>query len=303
MIAMRICVLLGCLAAGGCGPTPDPDASAAAIERGVAKIGAGRLDQALVDLAESVSLDPDSTRARLTYGAALERSDRLDAAGEQYRAAARIAPDDASARLHLERIDDLRELDRRIADAKSEIATRPADPSLHTRVGELLHARRRWADAQKYFFRALRLDPSLAAAHAGLGISLVAGRREARALHHLARAIELDPQLTAARDELVWVLATSGDETLHDPTTAIARAELASGPNQRAASPRLLDALAAAFASNGRFEEARATALAGRRAARQAGDHLLAAGIDRRIEGYAAGKPYRIPRPASSGSR
>jgi len=144
--------------------------------------------------------------------------------------------------------------------------------------------RQRSDAARLYFDRALRLAPDSARAHAGLGRAYVDQGREAEGLALLATALEIDPQLASARDELVWVLATSRDETIRDLPAAIRRAEAALDP--RAPRARLLDALAAAHARSGRPEQALDAARRALRAALASDQHLYAAGLRQRVERY-----------------
>ena len=63
--------------------------------------------------------------------------------------------------------------------------------------------------------------------------------------------------------------------------------------------PRLLDSLAAAYASVGNFDEAVSTARQAVSAARDSGDGVLAEEIERRLQRYEQGQPYRQGRSKS----
>jgi tetratricopeptide (TPR) repeat protein len=99
----------------------------------------------------------------------------------------------------------------------------------------------------------------------------------------------------AAKLQLAWILATTPDERVRDPH----RAERLAGQTLRllrAPSPQALDALAAALAGQGRFNEAVEAARKAHKLALERNDAPLAADIQARIELYRRGEPYREKR-------
>jgi predicted Zn-dependent protease len=102
-----------------------------------------------------------------------------------------------------------------------------------------------------------------------------------------------DPDLAGM---LARFLATAPDPSVRNPEEALRIAE----DLNRAGRPRtifLLDTLAAAYASAGRFQEARQKALEAAAFALDVGDTTRAAEIRDRAEAYGAGKmPWSVPR-------
>ena len=117
-------------------------------------------------------------------------------------------------------------------------------------------------------------------------------RREARGLYHASEALRLQPDERRALGELVWVLATSSDPTLRDAEEAIRRAE--STP-EAMRTPRILDGLAAAYASVGREADAIATATAAIESAERSERHALARAIAGRRALYERGGRFVGP--------
>jgi len=114
---------------------------------------------------------------------------------------------------------------------------------------------------------------------------LLASRRTDAALAHWRESLRLNPNDAAALRGAAWILATH--PALHHPAESLAlatRALALAGPNDAAA----LDTLAAAYAENGRFDEAIATA---RRAIAAA--PARAPIIKRRIQRYQSAMPWR----------
>ncbi|HZT75579.1 MAG TPA: tetratricopeptide repeat protein [Vicinamibacterales bacterium] len=215
--------------------------------------------------------------------------------------------------------------DEAIAEYRASLALNDASATTHYNLGFALSVRGARADAIAQFERAIDLDPDYAQAHNNLGAILqLAGRpREAEA--HYARAIALRPdsidahlnfaQLLSAEERaaeaavqfravldlspdhpqalggLAWILATAADSSLRNPDKAVAFAERAS----KAAPQNLsvLDALAAAYASAGRFNEAVATLDRGIKMATDARLDAAAAQLRQHRELYARGQAYR----------
>jgi tetratricopeptide (TPR) repeat protein len=130
--------------------------------------------------------------------------------------------------------------------------------------------------------QAVALNPDYAEAHQKLAET--AGQ-PSEALEHWRETIRLRPNNATALRRAAWILATN--QTLRNGPEALAMAVQALLLTNSKDSATL-DTLAAAYAENNRFEDAIATA---RRAI--AADPAQAQAIQRRIERYQAGKPWR----------
>jgi Flp pilus assembly protein TadD len=195
--------------------------------------------------------------------------------------------------------------------------------SRHNKLGLDLLTRGRTQEAISEFRGAARLAPERSWTHENLGLALIEGGRLEEALEPLRRAIELRPDAGTERmlafalaaagrpDEavqhyreairlrpdapealadLAWLRATHPDAGVRDPAEAVElasrAAELTGG-----ADPAVLDALAAAYASAGRFEEAVRTAEAAEALCQAACPPDLAAEIRTRLDLYRARRP------------
>jgi Flp pilus assembly protein TadD len=276
----------------GCSDRAEHDAAQASYERASTLARSGRLEPAARELAAALEHDPRSVQAHLLNGAVLERLDRLDEAERSYAEAARLAPAHPDPPLHLARIARLRALDVRIAEARRALDEATNRGAAHRALGDLLLARRRAEPAQRQYQLALRHAPDDAATHSGLAVALVAMRREARGLYHASEALRLQPGEPRALGELVWVLATSSDPTLRDAEEAIRRGE--SMPESMR-TPRILDGLAAAYASVGREDDAIETATAAIESAERSEQHALARAIAGRRALYERGGRFVGP--------
>ena len=113
--------------------------------------------------------------------------------------------------------------------------------------------------------------------------------KQAAALYREALRINVDYE--EAQNNLAWLLATHADENIRNPQEAVHYAELAVAAAGDVAP--LLDTLAAAYAADGRFEEAINTAKKAIRLATKQAQWQLAQRIERRLRSYEAGQPYR----------
>ncbi len=153
---------------------------------------------------------------------------------------------------------------------------------------------RHWRDSEALFAHALRVDPDNHVAHTHLGGALLERGQTQAAIDHYLEAVRLRPDAVRVANNLAWLLATSDDESVRNPYLAVQLARRAvqlSG----ARDPALVDTLAAAYASEGRFPEAARTAERAAALAEQAGELELAGEIRRRAALYRSRRAYREP--------
>jgi tetratricopeptide (TPR) repeat protein len=157
----------------------------------------------------------------------------------------------------------------------------------HENLGMALVRVGNFQDAVAPLRRAIELQPDGKTHHA-LALALAGAGQPGAAIEHFQEAIRLRPDWVQAWADLAWLRATSPDAGLRDAAEAVRlasrAAELSGGRD-----PAILDTLAAAYASAGRFEEAIHTAQAAESLCAAAPE--LAAEIRARLELYRAGRP------------
>lgn len=205
----------------------------------------------------------------------------------------------------------------------------PNDANLLTTKAEILAAERRYGAAAEALERLLAAHPYARPARMRLGAMKILSGDEAAGLAILRELTPtpLDPpqdqlliaqvwreagedaeavrryqailnawgEVPAAQLQLAWILATTPDESLRDPR----RAERLAGRVLRLLrghSPQALDVLSAAYAAQGRFDEAVDAGEKAWELALKRNDAALAAQIQSRIELYRRGAPYREKR-------
>ncbi|MHC4967156.1 MAG: tetratricopeptide repeat protein [Planctomycetota bacterium] len=240
-----------------------PDNHRARTNLGVALTAAGRLDEAIDQLQEALRLEPDATRAGYNLANALAARGRAEEAITRYHAVIAGEPDSAEAHRHL------------------AIALQGQGD----RDGAIRH-----------FREAVRLEPRDPEARYGLGRALAARGQVTEALEHLRHAAGLEPGWAAPAREAAWLLATWPGEAARDGAEAVRLARRAAALTGRG-DAGTLDALAAALAEAGRFDDATSTAQEALELAETAGNSGLAEEIRARLELYERQEPYRAAGP------
>lgn len=219
------------------------------------------------------------------------RGETVDAE-EHYRRALRINPHWAAP--HFEYASMLRERGD-FADAATYFERGLRIDPRHVRARKLFGLcwleLGRYAEARAELTRALAHGQDLAEIHAGLGFAAAALGDAEEGIRHNREALRLDPSQLFAANSLAWTLATHPSAALRNPQEAVRVAETAL-THSGVESPDLLDTLAAAYASAGRFEEAVRTETDALRIANARGEALKAADYQTRLALYRAERPF-----------
>lgn len=170
-------------------------------------------------------------------------------------------------------------------------------------LGMAQQSRPQVLEAADHFRRAIEINPRLAQAHNGLGMVHAALGEFDEAAEEYAAAHRAQPAEPKVANNLAWALATHPDPQKRQPDRAISLAQEACRVKSYQ-DPLLVDTLAAAYASAGRFDEASATAQQAIDLARRQGAEPLAQSIAQRRALYQQGRPYAdVPGLPQSGSR
>ena len=199
-----------------------PESATAYYNVGSARMLQGRLSEARSAFERAILLDRTYGNAYRGLGIVLYREGSFDEAARAYERALEVAP---------------------------------GDVAVHHNFGVLLHAQGRLAESIARYEAALRLDPAHPDAHQGLALVYRMQGRLAEAVRHYRQALAAVPNWSAVLTDLTWVLATASDPTVRNVDEAIAMGERAVRTSTSQSWPSL-DALAAALAAAGRFEEA-----------------------------------------------
>ncbi|MEM9660458.1 MAG: tetratricopeptide repeat protein, partial [Planctomycetota bacterium] len=210
--------------------------------------------------------DPTQVQHRINLAAALLKTGQFDVAIRELDTAFELDPASVAAQVYAAEAEvALGRVEEAKARLKSVVEAHPDAVNLWFRLGNLSLESGDYAGGVKNFRRANSLVPD-------------------------------DPTIAG---NLAWILATAPDPAIRNGAEAIRLATVAVRATQRqSASP--LDALAAAYAEAGRFDEAKATADAALQLLDGEQLEELAAAIANRREGYAKRRPFRLkPSPTT----
>jgi tetratricopeptide (TPR) repeat protein len=224
---------------------------------GNALLALDRVGEAIPEYREALRLAPSFAEAHLNLGTALEATGDAHGAIEQYRLALRLTPDFVAAQKSL---------------------------------GQALKSEGEWDEAAAVLTAALRLDPGNADIHHELARVEQKRGNIAAALQHYREALALGPD-EMVYNNLAWLYATHRNASVRDVAQAVALATRAAELTEFR-NPNVLDTLAAAYASAGRFDEAMATTTRAIELAEAAGERDLAGVLNERLQLYRSGGAY-----------
>jgi tetratricopeptide (TPR) repeat protein len=222
---------------------------------------ARRLDEAIVHFRKSLELNPESAPTQYNLGYAFALGGRRDDAVKQFREALRLDPEYAQA---------------------------------HNNLAAMLQLAGHVEEALDHYRRALVLRPDNVEARGNLAQLLSRQGRSTEAVTEFERVLAVKAEDPQALSGLAWIRATAADAALRDPGQAIQLAERAAALTRRR-DLAALDALAAAYAAAGRFDDAVDTARAAMDSAVAAGQGDIATRFRERLVVYQKREAYRVP--------
>jgi tetratricopeptide (TPR) repeat protein len=222
---------------------------------------ARRLDEAIVHFRKSLELNPESAPTQYNLGYAFALGGRRDDAVKQFREALRLDPEYAQA---------------------------------HNNLAAMLQLAGHVEEALDHYRRALVLRPDNVEARGNLAQLLSRQGRSTEAVTEFERVLAVKAEDPQALSGLAWIRATAADAALRDPGQAIQLAERAAALTRRR-DLAALDALAAAYAAAGRFDDAVDTARAAMDSAVAAGQGDIATRFRERLAVYQKREAYRVP--------
>ena len=268
-----------------------PDNALAHTNLGVALQSDGHLEEAIRHYTAALEVDPEYANAQNNLGLALDRLGKRHEAISHLRAAVRSAPGVAEHHLNLApMLVENRNWDEAIEHLYAALEIEPDNPELYFHLGRAYSRQERWGKAAECLREAVRLQPNVAHNRSTLAYILHKQGQTEAAQDEYQEAWRLDPHWAETATRSVWIFATHPEPLERNGPHALELALMicdATG-NQK---PEFLDALAAAYAEVGNFDDAVVTARqAIERSSQNAG---LAAQIQARLRLYEGHQPFR----------
>jgi len=243
-------------------------------------------------LTRAVAIDDRLAEAHRDLGIAYQRMRRIDRATTHYAKAVALRPTDWATRERLAYVLLARgKHAEAVTHYEQVLAVQPRRAGAHNNIAVALSKLDRLGEAVMHFAAAVKLEPN-ALRHYNLATRLVRLGRDRDAVVHFRRALAKRPAWSEALGELAWVLATSDEAAVRNGHEALRLARQAC-TFTRFGQADMVDALAAALAEVGEFDQAVAAARKAHELARAAGQAQMASRIARRVRLYEARKPCR----------
>jgi len=255
--------------------------------------------EAVAELTKAIALDANHPLANSMLGWLMVRAGRAEAGLPHLQRAAKAAPDDVANRLRLgNALSLLGQPDRAVPHYRAVLAAQPHHAAARQNLGAALANLGQVGEAIKHLSAAGATNPNPELLRL-LAELLTRRGRDREAVEQYRKALRMKPSWPPAIEGLAWTMATSSDPAVHDGAKAVELAmQACTAAKYRSAGA--LDALAAALADQGRYDQAVVAAGKALTLARQANNPALADQIVRRISYYEAGKPFRRnSRPAT----
>ena len=150
-------------------------------------------------------------------------------------------------------------IDEGIKNYRCALRIKPNNTDALNNLGLAFANLKQFTNAISYYEDALHIRWDYPEAHYNMGNALSSLGRPDEAIMHWREAVRLKPDWVDALNNLAWVLATHTDATVRNGTEALLFARRAVAASEDSESD-LLDTLAAAYAENGRFDDAVKTA-------------------------------------------
>ena len=241
----------------------------------------------------NVNLTQNNSVAHNILGSALQQQGKLIEAISHYAKALKIDSNYAEAHNNLgytlTRQNHYKEA---IYHYNEALRINPTYTDAHNNLGTALIHQGNEKEAIYHYYEALKSNPKYAGAYYNLGKILLNRGKTEEAINFYRKALKFEPEMTQALYNLSWILAVYEDKKYRNGEEALKLSEKLCKITQYH-EPLALDALAAAYAEEGRFKEAVLTAQKGLELALKMGPKELALGLENRLKLYYAGRPYR----------
>lgn len=243
-----------------------------------------------------LSTEPHATKLNSSLGVEFAARGQIEKAVEHYHRALESSPDDNASRYNLALVLSRwgpEHTNAAIEHYRKVLEMEPDFTLARLNLGNLFLATSDCNEAIAQYQTIIKDRSDFAPAYYNLGRALTFSGHPAEGIEHLREAFRIDPGFFSARNDLVWFLATHPNEAIRDPNEAVA---LATKTRDMTGSrnARVLDILAAAYASSGQYGKAVETAQEALTIMRRLpqNDDELVTDIQERLRLYSMSLPY-----------
>ncbi|NMC19724.1 MAG: tetratricopeptide repeat protein [Thermogutta sp.] len=266
-----------------------PGNAAAWFQRGRITGVRGEFEKALEYLNKAAEMEPRNVAVLMIRAAVLQELGKSEEAMKDVNRALELRPDNpALLRLRAAILAGSGQLSQAVRDLEQVREQGSAEPSIDLQLGLLYSIQKRHGKALEQFDKVLAVEPRNVAALRGRADTLLSLGRHAEAIADYEKALEVDPNDSGVLNNLAWVLATSPDEKIRNGKRALELATKACELTEYKAA-HILSTLAAAYAENGDFENARKWS----QKAVELGSENEKEALQKELESYKRNEPVR----------
>jgi len=182
--------------------------------------------------------------------------------------------------------------DDAIKHYRTALKIKPDYLEAYYNLGNALARKGEAEDAIDNYHKALQLNPDFFKSYYNIARILYNQGKISEAIHNYQKALNINKETPQTLYNLAWIYATCEIERYRNGKKAVQLAEKLCGLTDYQ-QPLALDALAAAYAENEKFDEAVVTVQKALNLVSRFGPKELAVGLQKRLKLYQAGRPYR----------
>jgi Flp pilus assembly protein TadD len=269
-----------------------PDNYVAHADYAAYLLSASQLEPARAECAKAIRLSANYAWAHHVLGGVLFQEGKLEEADSELRTELRLDPSRVDVHVALGQVAAARNLPAEAAaQFRAMLDHDNSDPRALVGLGVALAMQGRLNEARAQFEETVRRAPQDSEAHHQLAVVLAAQHNNAAAVSQYRMALELQPDRPDTLNNLAWILATDPHAEVRNGAEAVkfasAACRLTQGQN-----PFMLGTLAAAYAEDGNFDQAVATAQQAHDLAAAQGKTEIAARNLQLLEIYRSRHPY-----------
>lgn len=250
---------------------------------------------------DAIGKNPDASYARDKLGVILAKRGDFAGALDQFKTSAKASPADADALSNLAHLLAVTgKYPAAEASYRAALKLEPYDADTHRNFAQLLRQEGRNRESIFHYQVALQFKPDNRTRLEFASLLYQTGNLSAAAVQY-RRAVAEEPNNVEALNNLAWLLATAGDDTVRNGVAAVLLAEKACKLTVYKQA-RLTGTLAASYAEAGRYAEAVTLCQTTMELARNAGDQRSSDISGQLLNLYRDNRPYHEPEaPDSSG--
>jgi tetratricopeptide (TPR) repeat protein len=253
----------------------------------------GKNNEAIKHYLEALRIKPDFIPAHLNMAAVLSDMGKVNKAIDQFAAILNFKPDCAEAHFELGvSFKKKGDIEAALQHFYEALRLKPEDARTHNNLGVVHVYHNNIKKAIFHFYEAIRIDSSYAGAYYNLGKIFYDQGNTRKAILFYQKALDFNPDMIQALYNLSLIFSCIKEQKYRDSEKAMNMAEKLCKINQYN-EPLSLDALAAAYAEEGRFDDAVSTVEKALNLAIHNGPESLVSDLKKRLQLYRKGEACR----------